>query len=417
MKKNVHEYEIKLDSAWKDALDKSFKKKVKDVKVDGFRKGSCPKDVYIKKFGIESLYMDAVDIAINDAYRKLLDDNKDLVPALEPKVDVTGISDSNIIFKFTVITRPEIKLGEYKNLGIKCEKAKVTAKEVDEEIKKMQDQMADLVVKENGSIEEGNTAVIDFKGYVDGELLEGGTGENFPLEIGSHSFIPGFEEGLVGHKAGDEVTLNLKFPENYIDHLKNKDVKFEVKINEIKARVLPEINEEFFKDLGYDDVKTVEDLKKKVKKNLEDEKNKHLEDEYLEKCLDKAANNMKVDINEEIIDDEVHHMMHQYEEQLKMQGLDINKYYELTGQTHDDLHKQMEGEATKRVKYRYLIEEIAKAEKIEFTQKEVEKEAKTMAENYGITVEELIKAYGTIDIVKYDMTMHKALEIVKENNK
>ena len=417
MKKNVHEYEIKLDSAWKDALDKSFKKKVKDVKVDGFRKGSCPKDVYIKKFGIESLYMDAVDIAINDAYRKLLDDNKDLVPALEPKVDVTGISDSNIIFKFTVITRPEIKLGEYKNLGIKCEKAKVTAKEVDEEIKKMQDQMADLVVKENGSIEEGNTAVIDFKGYVDGELLEGGTGENFPLEIGSHSFIPGFEEGLVGHKVGDEVTLNLRFPENYIDHLKNKDVKFEVKINEIKARVLPEINEEFFKDLGYDDVKTVEDLKKKVKKNLEDEKNKHLEDEYLEKCLDKAANNMKVDINEEIIDDEVHHMMHQYEEQLKMQGLDINKYYELTGQTHDDLHKQMEGEATKRVKYRYLIEEIAKAEKIEFTQKEVEKEAKTMAENYGITVEELIKAYGTIDIVKYDMTMHKALEIVKENNK
>ena len=417
MKKNIHEFEIKLDNAWKDALDKSFKKKVKDVKVDGFRKGSCPKDVYIKKFGIESLYMDAVDIAINDAYRKLLDDNKDLVPALEPKVDVTGISDSNIIFKFTVITRPEITLGEYKNLGIKCEKAKVTAKEVDEEIKKMQDQMADLVVKEKGSVEEGNTAVIDFKGYVDGELLDGGTGENFPLEIGSHSFIPGFEEGLVGHKVGEEVTLNLKFPENYIDHLKNPDVQFEVKINEIKARVLPEINEEFFKDLGYDDVKTIDDLKKKVKKNLEDEKNKHLEDEYLEKCLDKAVSNMKVDINEEIIDDEVHHMMHQYEEQLKMQGLDINKYYELTGQTHDDLHKQMEGEATKRVKYRYLIEEIAKAEKIDFTQKEVEKEEKTMAENYGITVDELIKAYGTIDIVKYDMTMHKALEIVKENNK
>lgn len=417
MQKNVHEFEIKLDSDWKEALDKAFKKKVKDVKVDGFRKGSCPKEVYIKKFGIESLYMDAVDLAINDAYRKLLDDNKDLIPAIEPKVDVTGISDSNIIFKFTVITRPEIKLGEYKNLGIKLEKAKVSAKEVDEEIKKMQDQMADLVVKENGVVENGNTAVIDFKGYVKGELLEGGTGENFPLEIGSNSFIPGFEEGLVGHKAGEEVTLNLKFPENYVDHLKNQDVKFEVKINEIKARVLPEINEDFFKDLGYDDVKTIDDLKKKVKKNLEEEKNKHLEDEYLEKCLDKAVANMKVDINEEIIDDEVHHMMHQYEEQLKMQGLDINKYYELTGQTHDDLHKQMEGEATKRVKYRYLIEEIAKKEKIEFTQKEVEKEAKTMAENYGITVEELIKAYGTIDIVKYDMTMHKALEIIKENNK
>ncbi len=417
MKKNVKEFEIKLDSAWKEALDKAFKKKVKEVKVDGFRKGACPKDIYLKKFGIESLYMDAVDLAINDAYRQLLDENKDLVPALEPKVDVTGISDSNIIFKFTVITRPEIKLGEYKNLGIKCEKAKVTAKEVDDEIKKMQDQMADLVVKEKGEVEEGNTAVIDFKGYVDGELLEGGTGENFPLEIGSHSFIPGFEEGLVGHKVGDEVTLDLKFPENYVENLKNKDVKFEVKIKEIKARVLPEINDDFFKDLGYDDVKTIEELKKKVKSYLEDEKNKKLEDEYLEKCLDKAVSNMKVDINEEIIDDEVHHMIHQYEEQLKMQGLDINKYYELTGQTHDDLHKQMEGEAEKRVKYRYLIEEIAKAEKIDFTKEEVEKEAKTMADNYGITVEELVKAYGTIDIVKYDMTMHKALEIIKENNK
>lgn len=417
MKKNVHEYEIKLDSAWKEALDKSFKKKVKEVKVDGFRKGTCPKDVYIKKFGIESLYMDAVDFALSDAYRKLLDDNKDLVPALEPKVDVTGISDSNIIFKFTVITRPEIELGEYKNLGIKCEKAKVTAKEIDEEIKKMQEQTADLVVKDGGTVEEGNTAVIDFKGYVDGELLDGGSGENFPLEIGSHSFIPGFEEGLVGHKSGEEVTLNLTFPENYVENLKNKDVRFDVKINEVKARVLPELNEDFFKDLGYDDVKTVEDLKKKVKEHLEEEQNHRLEDEHLEKCLDKAVSNMKVDINEEIIDDEVHHMIHQYEEQLKMQGLDINKYYELTGQTHDDLHKQMEGEATKRVKYRYLIEEIAKKENIDFTKEEVEKEAKTMAENYGISVEELIKAYGTIDIVKYDMTMHKALEIIKENNK
>ena len=416
MKKNVHEFEIKLDSKWVEALDKAFKKKVKEVKVDGFRKGACPKDVYIKKFGIESLYMDAVDLAINEAYRKLLDDNKDLVPALEPKVDVTGISDSNIIFKFTVVTRPEIKLGEYKNLGIKKEKAKVTKEEIEAEVKKMQDQMADLVVKEEGTVVEGNTAVINFKGYVDGELLEGGSGENYPLEIGAHSFIPGFEEGLVGHKAGEEVTLNLKFPENYVEHLKNKDVKFEVKINEVKERIVPELNEDFFKDLGYEDVKTIEELNKKVEEYLLSEKNKQLEDAFLDKCLEKAAENMTVDINEEIIDDEVHHMIHQYEDQLKMQGLDIEKYYELTGSTHEDLHKQMEGEATKRVKYRYLIEEIAKKENIDFTKEEVEKEAKTMAENYGITVEELVKAYGTIDIVKYDMTMHKALEIIKENN-
>ncbi|MBQ6840951.1 MAG: trigger factor [Bacilli bacterium] len=417
MKKNVQEFEIKLDKEWKDALDKAYKKKVKEVKVDGFRKGTCPKEMFIKKFGIESLYMDAVDVAIADAYKKLLAENKDLTPAAEPKVDVTGISDSNIIFKFTVISKPEVKLGEYKNLGIKLEKAKVTDEEVDNEIKALQDQMADLATKDGGKVENGDTAVIDFKGYVDGELLEGGSAENYSLEIGSNSFIPGFEEGLVGKKVGDEVTLDLTFPAEYVENLKNKPVKFEVKINEVKTRIVPEINEDFFKDLGYEEVKTLEDLKKEVKKYLAEEKNKKLEDEYIDKCLEKAADNMEVEINEEIIDEEVHHMMHQYEEQLKMQGLDLEKFYELTGQTHEDLHKNMEGEATKRVKYRYLIEEVAKAEKIEFTDKEVEAKAKEMAENYGITVEELIKAYGTIDVVKYDMTMHRALEIIKEGNK
>jgi len=417
MKKNVHEFEIKLDKEWKEALDKAYKKKIKEVKIDGFRKGAAPKEIYIKKFGIESLYMDAVDTAIQDAYRKLLDENKDIVPAIEPKVDVTGISDSNVIFKFTVITRPEIKLGEYKKLGIKLEEATVTDEEIDAEIKALQDQLADLTTKEEGKVEKGDTAVIDFKGYVDGELLEGGSGENYSLEIGSNSFIPGFEDGLIGKKVGDEVTLDLTFPAEYVENLKNKPVKFEVKINEIKTRVVPEINEDFFKDLGYENVKTLDELKEEVKKYLVSEKSKKLEDEFIDACLTKAADNMEVDINEEIIDEEVHHMMHQYEDQLKMQGLDLEKFYELTGQTHEDLHKNMEGEATKRVKYRYLIEEVAKKEKIEFTEKEVEDKAKEMAENYGITVEELIKAYGTTDIVKYDMTMHRALEIIKEGNK
>lgn len=417
MEKNVHEFEIKLEKEWETALDKAFKKRVKEVKVDGFRKGACPKDLYIKKFGKESLYMDAVDFAINDAYAKLLKDNKDLVPTVEPKVDVKELTDKAITFKFTVITKPEIKLGEYKNLGIKLEKAKVTAKEVDEEVKKLQDQMADLVVKEDGTVEDGNTAVIDFVGYVDGEKLDGGSAENYSLEIGTHSFIPGFEEGLVGHKVGEKVTLNLKFPEEYVEHLKGKDVKFDVTINEVKVRVIPEANEDFFKDLGYEDIKTLDELKEEIKKNLIEEKNKQLEDEHLDKCLDKAVENMKVEVNEEIVDDEVHRMMHQYEDQLKMQGLDIEKYYELTGTTHEDLHKNMEGEALKRIKYRYLIEEVAETEKIEFTDKEVKAESKKLAENYGITEEELVKAYGSLEVVKYDMRMHKALEIIRESNK
>ena len=415
MEKNVHEIEIKLNNEWEKCLDDAFKKKVKEVKVDGFRKGSCPKDIYIKKFGIESLYMDAVDEAVSIGYKKVLEDNK-LNPIIEPKVDIKNISENEITFTFTIITKPEITLGEYKNLGIKKEEAKVTKEEISNEIKKMQDQMADLIIKEEGIIASGDTAVIDFKGTIDGTPLEGGSAENFSLEIGSKSFIPGFEEGLIGHKTGETVILNLKFPKDYVENLKDKDVTFEVKINEVKVRVLPEINEDFFKDLGYDDIKTKEELEEKIKKDLLSGKEAKIADEHLDKCLDKACENMKVTINDEIVDDEIHRMIHQYEEQLKMQGLDLNKYFELTGDNEEGLHNKMHGEALKRVKYRFLIEEVAKKENIEFTKEEVEAKAKEMAENYGISVDELIKAYGTIDIVKYDMTMHKALEIIKENN-
>lgn len=415
MEKNVHEIEIKLTTEWEKCLDNAFKKKSKEVKVDGFRKGSCPKDIYIKKFGIESLYMDAVDEAVGLGYKKALDDNK-YSPIIEPKVDIKNISATEIEFKFTIIEKPEITLGEYKNLGIKKETAKVSKEEIEEEIKRMQDQMADLVVKEKGTVENGDTAIIDFKGTVDGTPLEGGSAENYSLEIGTHSFIPGFEEGLVGHKTGEIVTLNLKFPEDYVENLKGKEVTFEVKINEVKVRVLPEINEEFFKDLGYENVKTKAELEDVIKENIKKEKEAKLADEHLDKCLDKACENMKVTINDEIVDDEIHRMIHQYEQQLKMQGLDLHKYFELTGDSEEGLHKKMEGEALKRVQYRFLIEAVAEKEKIEFTKEEIDAKAKEMAENYGISVEELIKAYGTIDVVKYDMTMHKALEIIKENN-
>lgn len=415
MKKNVHEIEIKLDKEWISALDATFKKKNKETKIDGFRKGAAPKDVYLKHFGIESLYMDAVDACISVAYKKVLDENK-LVPVVEPKVDVTGISDSNVIFKFTIVTKPEVTLGEYKNLKVKKEKVTVSDDEIKHEIDHLREHLADVVVKEDGEVAEGDTAVIDFTGFVDGKELDGGKGENFPLEIGSHSFIPGFEEGLVGLKAGEEKTLELKFPENYIEDLKGKDVTFKVKVNEVKMRVLPDVNEDFFKDLGYDDVKTEAELKEKIKEEIKHQKEHHAEDEFIDKCLEAAAKNMKVDINEEIIEDEVHRMIDEYARQLQMQGMNINDYYKMTGTTEADLHKMMAPEAEKRVKYRYLIEGIAEAEDLKFTEEEIKARADEMAKQFGVSQEELIKAYGSMDIIEYDLRMHKALEILKENN-
>lgn len=415
MKKNVHEIEIKLEKEWVDALDKAFTEKKKDLKVDGFRKGAIPKDIYIKKFGIESLYDDAINIVMNDAFKKALDESK-LEPVIQPQVNVTGVSDTNLILKFQIVTKPEVKLGKYKNLGVKKEKATATAAEVNEEIETLKTRFAEQVVKEKGSVENGDTAVINFEGYVDGEKLEGGSGDKFPLEIGSNSFIPGFEEKLIGAKVGDKLKLDLKFPENYVDHLKGKDVTFEVEVIEITVKKLPELNKDFYEDLGYKDIKDEKQFKEEIKKSILTRKEQELEDKYIDACLEAAAKNMTVDINEEITHEEIHRMIDQYKRQLEMQGMTLEMYYEMTGTKEEDLHKQMEDEALKRVKYRYLLEEIANKEEIDFTKKEVDAKVKELSKNYGISEKELLEAYGNTDIIKYDMKMHKALEIMKENN-
>ena len=415
MKKNVHEIEIKLEKEWVDALDKAFTEKKKDLKVDGFRKGAIPKDIYIKKFGIESLYDDAINIVMNDAFKKALDESK-LEPVIQPQVNVTGVSDTNLILKFQIVTKPEVKLGKYKNLGVKKEKATATAAEVNEEIETLKTRFAEQVVKEKGSVENGDTAVINFEGYVDGEKLEGGSGDKFPLEIGSNSFIPGFEEKLIGAKVGDKLKLDLKFPENYVDHLKGKDVTFEVEVIEITVKKLPELNKDFYEDLGYKDIKDEKQFKEEIKKSILTRKEQELEDKYIDACLEAAAKNMTVDINEEITHEEIHRMIDQYKRQLEMQGMTLEMYYEMTGTKEEDLHKQMEDEALKRVKYRYLLEEIANKEEIDFTKKEIDAKVKELSKNYGISEKELLEAYGNTDIIKYDMKMHKALEIMKENN-
>ncbi len=356
--------------------------------------------------------MDAVDSSIEGAYKKALEEAK-VTPIIEPKLDVKSVSKDGAEFVFTIIERPDVKLGDYKDLKIKKAEAKVTKKEIEEEIEKLRNQLAEIVVKEDGKVEEKDTAVINFKGIVDGKELDGGSGENYPLEIGSHTFIPGFEEGLVGMKVGETKTLELTFPDDYVEDLKGKAVKFEVTVNEIKARKLPELNEEFYKDLGFEEMKTKEELENEVKNTIIARKESEIEDKYIEDCLDKASSNMKVDINDEIIDEEIHHMIHQFEQRLSSQGLNIEQYYQLSGMNHEKMHEQMKDEAIKRVKYRYLIEAVAEAEKIEVTEKEAKEQAKEMADNYGISVDELLKAYGSLDIVKYDIKMHKALEIIK----
>ena len=413
--KNVKEIEIKVEKEeWTSFLKEAFNKKKKDIKLDGFRKGSVTYDLFVKKIGVETLYQDAADIVIDKKYSEALKESK-VEPVIQPTVDITKIDKDGITVVFKFISKPEVKLGKYKDLGIKKETAKVTKKEIDEELENLRNKFADIVIKENGEIVTGNTAVIDFKGIVDGEYLEGGSGENYPLEIGSNTFIPGFEDALIGMKIGETKDINLKFPENYVENLKNKDVTFTVTIKEIKERVLPEINEELFKDLGYDYVKTKEELEAKIKEHLLEHKKQDIENKYLDEVLEKATNNMKVDINEEIIHDEIHRMINQYAEQLKMQGLTIEQYLEFTKSSMDDLESHMKPEAEKRIKERYLLESVSEEEKIDVTEKETEEDLERISKMYNVEKEEFIKMIGGLDMVKYDAKMRKTLDFLKNN--
>lgn len=409
VKKIVKEYNGEV---WTKAIGSAYDKIKKDVTVDGFRKGMVPFDMFVSKNGVEPLYNDAIDILLTTEYKKVFDELKE-IPVVQPSIDIKNISKDAISIEYTFISSPEVKLGAYKNLGIKKETAKVTAKEVKEEIEKLQAKYAEIQVKETGKVENGNTVVIDFEGFLNGKPFEGGKAENYPLEIGSHTFIPGFEEGLIGMSTGEEKNLNLTFPENYTEELKGKDVTFKVKVNIIKEKVLPEINEDFFKDLGYDDVKTKEELEAKIKEQIKTRKEADIENKYIDECLEAATSNMKVEINPEIIDDEIHRMIDQMSEQLKMNGITLEQYMQFTGMTHEDLHKQYEEMATKRVKERFLLENVAKVEKIEVSDKDAEAKALEMAKNYGMTKEDLLKEFGGLDMVKYDMKMRAAINIVK----
>lgn len=416
MAKNTEKITIEIKGeAWEKALDKSFKKNVKKANIDGFRKGNVPKDIYLKNYGIESLFEDAYLAVVDDAFKEAQDKAK-VKAEIQPSVDIKKIDKDGITFEFTFIGKPEVKLGQYKDLKVKKEKVAVTKEEVDAKINELREQFADITVKDGGVVETGDTAVIDFVGEVDGKPLDGGSGENYPLEIGTNTFIPGFEDGVLGMKVDETKDLHLKFPENYTKELAGKEVVFHVTLKEIKSRILPDIDENFFEDLGYDKVTNAEELAKEVENTIKEEKENEEKNRFLEEVLKQVSEKMEVDVPEEIIDDEVHRMIHQWEEQLKSQGLTIDQYMEFTGTTHEDMHKQMEPEALRRVKYRYMLEAVSEAEKIEVTDEEVEKDIEEMATNYGISKEELVDAFGGKDVLAYDSKMRKTLKFLEENN-
>ena len=416
-KKSEKEIIIKVEGEdWEKELDKAFQKANRKAKIAGFRPGKAPKNVFIKHYGKESLYYEASNSAIEKAYEKLLTENENLDIVSEPQVNIENIDDTGITFKFTLTLRPEVKLGKYKGLSVKKEAVKVTKEEIAESIDHMREHYKENVTKE-GKIKKGDIAVIDFEGFKDGVAFEGGKGENYSLEIGSNTFIPGFEDQLVGLKAGEEKEINVTFPEDYhAENLKGQPVVFKVKVNEVKEVVIPELDKDFFDDLGMDGIDSKEALEKQVKENITAKKEKEAEDKYIDDLLAAAAKDSEVEVPEVMIKDEQHRMLHEYEQNLKMQGISLEQFMQFTGLTHDKLMEEYKETATKRVTYRLILDAIIKKEKIDATEKEVDKEVSELAKKYKMEKEQFINQFGT-ETVKYELKFKKVLDLLKGEEK
>ena len=399
------------------ALDQAFNKVKKNLNAPGFRKGHMPRAVFNQKFGEEALYDDALNAILPAAYEAAIAElGLDVVA--QPKIDVKSIEKGqDWTLTAEVVTKPEVKLGAYKDLEVSVEASKeVTDEEVDAKLENERKNLAELVVKE-GAAENGDTVVIDFVGSVDGVEFDGGKGENHSLELGSGQFIPGFEDQLVGANAGDEVEVKETFPEDYqATDLAGKAAVFVTKVNEVKAKEVPALDDELAKDLD-DEVETLDELKAKYRKELEAAKEIAYDDAVEGAALDLAVENAEiVELPAEMVEDEVHRAMNEFMGNMQRQGISPEMYFQITGTTQEDLHKQYEADADKRVKTNLVIEAVAAAEGFDATEEEIQKEINDLAAEYNMEVSQ-VSALLSPEMLKHDITMKKAVEVITSTAK
>lgn len=395
LENNLVKLEITIEAEkFDEGMSKAFFRNAKYFSVPGFRKGKVPRDIVEKHYGEGILYEDAFNIVAQDAYEAAIEEHK-LEIVSSPEIDITQIGKGkDLIFTATVTVKPEVKLGKYKGIKLENKEYKVTAKDVDAEIKAMAEKNSRMVSgDENTVLEKGATAVIDFEGFVNGVAFDGGKGENYSLEIGSNTFIPGFEDQLVGLKAGEETEVHVTFPENYFSaDLAGKPAIFKVKVHEIKIKELPEIDDEFAKDVSEFD--TLKELKADVKKKLTEENEKKAKFEMEEEAVKTVVEATTIDIPQVMIDHEVEDYIKEMESRLAYQGMDMKTYLGLMGKDIEDFKAQYAERATTNVKTKLVLEAIFNEEKIEITDKDIEDKLRDFAKNYsatGANVDELVK--------------------------
>lgn len=397
----------------KKGLDVAFARVQKNLNVPGFRKGKVPRAIFNKQFGEQSLYEDALNYLLPDAYDNAIEE-LGLFPVAQPRIEVKSLNKGeNWVVEATVALKPEVTLGEYKGLTVPKQDRSVSVEEVEARLQAKQNQLAEMVVKE-GQAENGDTVVIDFEGFKDGVAFAGGKGENHSLELGSGSFIPGFEDQLVGTSAGQEVEVNVTFPEEYhSEELKGAAATFKVTVKEVKVKEVPALDDEFAKDAD-DSVETLAELKDKITKELEAQKEEAAKSAIEDAALRQAVENAEMgEVPYDMVHAEVHRQMDFFLNDMKRQGISEELYYQLTGTTRADLHKQMEVDADVRVKTNLVLEAIVKAENIEVTDAEIEAEINELSQAYNMPVEQ-VKSVLQNDMIVNDIKTKKAVALVTE---
>ena len=402
---------------WKKAQDKAFKKLATNVTVPGFRKGKAPVNMVKSRVDQMKVFNEAINDVLNPVYQDILTNEK-IEPMARPSFDVTKLSEEELEVKVTIVTRPEVELGKYQDHKIGKKEAEVSDKDVEESINELRKQNATIVPKD-GQAEKGDIVVIDFEGSVDGVAFEGGKAENHELELGSHQFIEGFEDQLIGASAGIQVDVKVKFPENYgPDEIAGKDAVFNVKVNEVKQKVLPELDEEFIKDLNIKDVKTIDDLRNNRKETLLKQKEASLKREYLDKLIEEIKKDTKFDIADEILAEETENRKRDLENRLKQSGIDLEQYIALTRTSEEDLNKQLKEEARKGLESFLVLDAVGNKEKIEVTDEELEFELAKMADQYNMTIDKIKEALGRqISQFRNNMLMNRIEDFIYNNNK
>lgn len=396
----------------KPELDRVFNSVKKNLNVPGFRKGHLPRPVFNQRFGEEALYQDTLNALLPAAYEAAVKEAEIEVVA-QPQFDVASMEKGqDWTITAEVVTKPEVKLGEYKNLEVSVDVSKeVSDADVDARIERERNNLAELVLKEDKAA-NGDTVVIDFVGTVDGVEFDGGKGDNFSLELGSGQFIPGFEDQLVGHAAGETVEVNVTFPEDYqATDLAGKDAKFVTTIHEVKEKEVPEVDDELAKDID-EDVETLDELKEKYRKELAESKEIAFDDAVESAALDLAVENAEiVELPEEMVHEEVHRSVNEFLGNMQRQGISPDMYFQITGTTQEDLHKQHEADAEKRTKTNLVIEAVAKAEGFEASDEDIEAEISSLATDYNMEVERVRQLLST-DMLKHDIVIKKAVELI-----